>query len=233
MTGSAPPDYFRAVERAFLELRGSGMFLTPADWDLVRGWEERGIPLSVVLAGIGTALSERVRASSRMSLRDCASAVDTAFGALRRRRAGASAPSRGSGLPPGRAGASPGHLERLAAHLREWSPALGPLSDPRDAADLAAAAGEAAERLHGLGTEVDAGSARVEEALREMEDALLTRLERALAEPARQSIEAEVRKTLERYRARMPESTWREAFEKAMRRRVGKVFGLEPLTLFE
>ena len=233
MTGPAPPDYFRAVERAFLELQGGAMFLPPADWDLVRGWEQRGIPLSMVLAGIRAAFSGRVRASSRMSLRDCEAAVEGAFNALRRRRAGAGVSPQDVEAPTERAGADLTDLERIAAHLGEWTPDSGMLSDPETAADLAAVAREAAERLQGIGKGADAGSSRVQGALKEIEDALLTHLETALAESARKEIEAEVRNTLDRHRARMPESTWREAFAAAVRRRVGKKAGLGPLTLFE
>lgn len=233
MREPGPPDYFRAVERAFLKLREGAMFLPPADWDLVRDWEQRGIPLSLVLAGIRAAFSERVRASSRMSLRDCESAVEGAFRALRRRRAGAGISSRDAEAPTERAGADLTDLERIAAHLREWTPDSGILSDPGTAADLVAVARQAAERLRGFGKGVEAASSRVQGVLSEIEDALLTQLEAALAESARKEIEAEVRHMLERHRARMPESTWREAFATAVRRRVRKKAGLGPLTLFE
>ena len=100
MTGRAPPDYFRAVERAFVELRG-GMFLAPADWALVRRWEEEGVPLDVVREGIRTALGGPVRGSRRISLRDCAPAVAAAFRALGGRRGGAPPEDPSPGDGPG------------------------------------------------------------------------------------------------------------------------------------
>ena len=40
--------YFRAVESAFLELRGAPLLLSPADWRVARRWFEDGVPLALV-----------------------------------------------------------------------------------------------------------------------------------------------------------------------------------------
>lgn len=220
-----PPEYFRAVERAFVELRGSGMFLTPADWDVVCRWEERGIPLDVVLAGIRTAMSVRTRNPSRTPLGACSPAVEAAFDAVRRRRAG------GLHLSPNAGDASGPRLEQLAVRLREWAPAAAALSDPAAAGRLRAKAGAAAGRLERLQKDEGGYRAPVEDTLREIEGDLLTDLEAALRDSVRDTIEAEVRRTLEPYRARMPASTWRDACRQAFRRRVSRVFGLDQVAL--
>lgn len=215
------PEYFRAVERTFVELRGSGMFLTPADWDVVCRWEERGIPLDAVLAGIRTALTGRTRGSSRTPLAECAAAVEAAFDAVRRRQAGAPVRIRNADDAPG------GRLDRIAVHLREWTPAAEALADPAAAGALRARARAAAERLERLGKDKGGGGASAEDTLREIEGDLLAGLEAALRDAVRDEIEAEVRRTLEPYRTRMPASAWRDAFRQAFRRRVSRVFGLD------
>lgn len=223
MTGQPPPDYFRAVERTFMELRGGGMFLAPGDWDLVRRWEEQGIPLEIVRAGIREALSGRTRISLRMSLGECSAAVEAAFEATRR-RAGAA-----GGWPEAESDSR--RPERVAACLREWTPVAEALSDPETAPELRAAARLAAERLERLGKQPDPAS--VEDTLRDIEDQLLARLQVALADSVREDLEAEARRALEPYRARMPASTWRDACRRAVRRRVGRVFGLDSIGLSE
>jgi len=45
--------YYQAIAREFLRLRGAPFFLSPRDLAVVAGWEEEGIPLEVVLEGIG------------------------------------------------------------------------------------------------------------------------------------------------------------------------------------
>ena len=226
VTPRASPDYFRAVERTFLDLKGGGMFLSPADWDVVRGWEERGVPLDVALSGIRTAFSRRTRAPSRMSLGECAAAVEAAFDALRLRRSGA-----GSRSPEDNTEVRH-RLAQLADQLRKWSPAPGSFPDEKTAAELVAAASEAAAELDRLGRD-EGASAGAERVLGRIQDALLIRLQAALPDATLGEIESAVRNKLEPYRRRMPESTWRETYEQAVRRRVGQVVGFGPLTLFE
>ena len=219
---AAPDDYFRAVERTFLDLRGGDLVLSPADWDLVSRWEESGIPLEVVLSGIRATFSGKIRVSSRMPLRECARAVEAAFDAKRVRQAGAAAPRE----PAPEAGTG---LERLAGRLRSWSPGEARLANPEMAGDLVAAARDAAAQIERLGKAASA-SASAGETVQAIENDLVIRLQAALPDAAREEIETEVRNRLAPYRTRMPESTWRKTFDQAVRRRVGEFFGLGPLS---
>ena len=219
---AASDDYFRAVERAFLGSRGGGLVLSPADWDLVCRWKERGIPLDVVLSGIRATFSGKIRVSSRMPLGDCARAVEAAFDARRVRRAGAAAP--GEPAPDAEAG-----LDFLAGRLRGWSPDRARLANPNSAGDLVAAARAAAAQIERLGKPKSA-PASAGETVQAIENDLVMRLQAALPDAAREEIETEVRDKLAPYRARMPESTWRKTFDRAVRRRVGEFFGLGPLS---
>ena len=217
-----PDGYFQAVERAFLELRGGGLVLSPADWDLVRRWAERGIPLEDVLSGIRAAFSGKIRVSSRMPLGECARAVEAAFDARRVRQAGAAAPH--DAAPA--AGTDP---ERLVGRLRSWSPDRTRLANPEMAGDLVAAARDAAAQLERLGRSADA-SASAGETVQAIENDLVIRLQAALPDAAREEIETEVLGKLAPYRTRMPEANWRKTFDRSVRRRVGEFFGLGPLT---
>jgi len=219
---AAPDDYFRAVERAFLDSRGGGLVLSPADWDLVCRWKERGIPLEVVLSGIRATFSGKIRVSSRMPLGECARAVEAAFNAKRVQQAGAAAP--GGTAPDAATG-----LERLAGRLRSWSPGEARFANPELARDLVAAARDAAAQIERLGRAADA-SASAGETVQAIENDLVIRLQAALPDAAREEIETEVRDRLAPYRTRMPESTWRTTFDRAVRRRVGEFFGLGPMS---
>ena len=218
---AARDDYFRAVERAFLDSRGGGLVLSPADWDLVCRWKERGIPLDVVLSGIRATFSGKIRVSARMPLGECARAVEAAFDAKRVRQAGAAAPGETA------RDAATG-LERLAGRLRSWSPGEARLANPEMAGDLVAAARDAAAQIERLGKAADA-SASAGETVQAIENDLVIRLQAALPDAAREEIETEVLGKLAPYRTRMPESTWRKTFDRAVRRRVGEFFGLGPL----
>ena len=45
-------NYFTEIEDAFIRRRGKNLLLSPLDWALIEGWQERGIPLHVVLRAI-------------------------------------------------------------------------------------------------------------------------------------------------------------------------------------
>ena len=40
--------YFLAIEKVFVELRGSPLYLSPKDWKIARGWYDGGIPIEWV-----------------------------------------------------------------------------------------------------------------------------------------------------------------------------------------
>lgn len=74
--------YYQAVEEFFVSRRGDPLFLSNADWLLIRKWRLAGIPLRIVLRGIADALDAHAHSWSRDrkvgSLAYCASEVDAA-----------------------------------------------------------------------------------------------------------------------------------------------------------
>ena len=49
--------YFRALEEAFLRLRGKATLLSAADWQVAQGWHRSGIPIEVVVPVMETLFS--------------------------------------------------------------------------------------------------------------------------------------------------------------------------------
>jgi hypothetical protein len=45
-------NYFTEIEETFVRRRGKNLFLSPLDWALMEMWQERGIPLHIVLRSI-------------------------------------------------------------------------------------------------------------------------------------------------------------------------------------
>ena len=228
MSGQRPGDYFQEIERLFVELRAGALYLTPADWEVACGWEERGIPLSAALAGIRATLSRGRRVSPRAPLRLCSAAVETAWSALRREAAGSALrPAAADGYAPIDSTAGT-ELARLAASLREWTPRGEGISAADAAGELRSAALEAAEKVAALSGDPEPGC---EARLTEIEAELLDRIETTLAASVREQVAADASRSLAAYRSRMPESSWETARVRAVRRRVGERFGVPPLTL--
>jgi len=83
--------YYQEIARAFLERRGGPLLLSPKDQAAIAVWEEKKIPLRVVIEGIGRTfdgLKARGRATKAVSLAFCDREVEAAFAQHRDRAAG-------------------------------------------------------------------------------------------------------------------------------------------------
>jgi hypothetical protein len=45
-------NYFTEIEDTFIRRRNKHLFLSPLDWALIEGWQERGIPLHIVIRSV-------------------------------------------------------------------------------------------------------------------------------------------------------------------------------------
>src|SRR5207247_1125333 len=121
MMTAADPEaaYYQAIEEYFVSRRGDPLFLSSADWHLIRKWRQAGIPLRVVLRGIRDALDGHAHSWGRErkvgSLAYCEQEVEVA-----RERWGRSL---ALGQEPGLDAA--GALRGFARHL-ERAQGLGP-----------------------------------------------------------------------------------------------------------
>jgi hypothetical protein len=207
--------YFQSVEEFFVSRRGDPLFLSNADWTLVRQWRVEGIPLRIVLRGIGDALDAHAHSWSRarkvMSLAYCKAEVEAAR--ERWERALSLGAEEGSDLR--------GFLQGLVASLQQAG-GLGPVAeklarvtaqDVRDRADSGVSAREVEAWLAARETELVA-------AVRQDQG------ERVAA------LEAEVDRDLAPYASRMPARVLGQVREESLRRRLLESHGLPRLSLF-
>jgi hypothetical protein len=218
--------YYAEVESHFVERRGSPLFISPNEWQLVYEWEQMGVPIEVVKDGIDRVFE---RPKSRLRPRKLGYCRQTVAALYRRVR------EAGVGGRPAEA-SSPDEAESLASRLDELSDAL-----LRTAAELpagseafAATLGQAARRVRGLGPMLDPGERveNVEATLAELDRELLSGCESVVGETLRTSLEQQASSSLEPYRERMPAKVYRAALESAYRRRLRKELRLPVLSLY-
>jgi hypothetical protein len=74
--------YYQTIEEFFVSRRGDPLFLSNADWLLIRKWRRSGLPLRIALRGIADALDGHAHSWGRKrkvgSLAYCAAEVDAA-----------------------------------------------------------------------------------------------------------------------------------------------------------
>jgi hypothetical protein len=218
---SAPPPadpeaaYYQAVEEYFVSRRGDPLFLSNADWHLVRKWRTTGLPLRVVLRGIRDALDAHAHGWSRdrpvRSLAYCTHEVEAA----RERWERALALGREDGHD------ALGTLRGFADDL-ERAEGLG----PRGAEAAGRVARELRQRAEGEGL------AELSVWLGEREGELLEALRADDGATRVAAIEAEVDRSLEPYRERMPARVLDQLRQESLARRLLEAHGIPRLSLF-
>jgi hypothetical protein len=215
--GASDPEaeYYQAVEEYYVSRRGDPLFLSNAEWNLVRRWRLAGLPLRVVLRGIRDALDAHAHGWSRdrkvKSLSYCVHEVDAA----RERWERALALGKEEGLDWAAA------LRGFATDL-ERARDLGPRARPL-ALELAREMRERAEagRLEAVSAWLGDREARLLDAIAADDGP-----ERGVA------VEAEVDRGLERWRARMPARVVEQLRRESLARRRLEAHGLPRLSLF-
>lgn len=208
--------YYQAIEEFFVSHRGDPLFLSNADWLLIREWRVAGIPLRVALRGIADALDAHAHSWSRDrkvgSLRYCAAEVEAARERWERALAGGDEEiDAGSALDrlesalaaaTGLGQASRATLDEILKELRE-----GRSGATRRAADW-------------------------ESWLRGSERTLIEALRGEEGAGAVARLESEIDAELSPYRQRMPARVARQIREDAVARRLLEAHGLPRLSLF-
>ena len=207
--------YYQEVEEYFVSRRGDPLFLSNADWNLVRKWRLAGLPLRVVLRGIRDALDAHAHGWSRDrkvgSLAYCAHEVDAA----RERWERALVLGRDEG-----GGGAAAALEAFACDLERASvpPSARPVAD--------AIARELRERRGDDGLETLTGW------LAQCEERLLRALAAAESGERRAALDAEVDAALAPWRGRMPAPVLEQLRRESLARRRLESYGLPRLSLF-
>lgn len=208
--------YYQTIEEFFVSRRGDPLFLSNADWLLIRKWRGAGVPLRIVLRGIADALDSHAHSWGRDrkvgSLAYCAAEVEAARERWQR--------ALSLGGP---------EQEDAAGFLAAYAEAL------ERAAGLGAASRAVADDLAGalVARAREVSSTRdLEEWLRGRESVLLEALRRDMGPVAVGAIEAEVERDLAPYASRMPARVLAQIREQSVARRVLEVHALGRLSLF-
>jgi biotin-(acetyl-CoA carboxylase) ligase len=215
-------NYYAEVESYFVGRRGSPLFITPGEWDLVWRWEQLGIPLEVVKEGIDRVFERPKTLSRPRRLGYCRQTVEAAF----RRFREASLGGRTGGEVEEGSGAR-SHLGEISARLRdlaaEWS------DRNREYARFLERTADAVQSWCERGGEAQG---EVERDLFALDDALIAGSEPVLGEAVRGELRREAEISLESYRERMPEKIYQAALESAYRRRLRRKLGLPTMSLY-
>jgi hypothetical protein len=207
--------YYQSIEEFFVSHRGDPLFLSNADWHLIRKWRQEGIPLRVVLRGIRDALDGHAHSWSRDrkvgSLAYCEMEVEAA------RERWARAIAHGGEAVPDPTTVLLGCMRAL-----ETARGLG----PRGESAVRTIAEALRQKAGGLDVKEIEGWLSVHEAM------LLAALGADAGPERTAALQAEVDAALEPYRDRMPARVLDQIRRDSLARRALEAHGLPRLSLF-
>ncbi len=224
--------YYAAVEKHFVALRGSPLFISPREWQLIDRWRQQQIPLRVVKQGLDRAFerSKPNRPIRRLSY--CRQTVEANYRRFREAVAGSRSVDEPNGTDPTEVQA---YLSRLKGELvraaEKVDAARQPLVDAIDDAVRRIGALASQHSQHSLQAD-GMGLEEIERELDAVERSLLQAAESILKPEDRQRCLDEAERLLQDYRARMPSDVFESASRAAYLKRVRSIFGLPPLSLF-
>ncbi len=86
-------NYYTEIEETFVRRRGRNLLLSPIDWALIEGWQERGIPLHVALRAIENVFDgfdKKPKARTIKGLLYCREEIEAQYEEWQRSQAGKS-----------------------------------------------------------------------------------------------------------------------------------------------
>ncbi len=237
-------NYFTEIEEEFVKRRGSHMLVSPLDWSLMEGWQQRGVPLHVVLRGINNSFDGYDQKTSRgrkvNSLLYCQQEIEALFQEFCDSRVGGDSVSvESNGATKGNEEESslPFTRKTINDFLREHQQHLGELSD-RNKGNQALK--ETLERVslrleqivEDLQTAKTFSPEALETDLTMIEEVILDGLKEAVTEAELKEIRREGNLKLREYKKSMGKEVYEQTLGNYVARRLREKFGVPRLSLF-
>jgi hypothetical protein len=231
-------NYFTEIEETFIRRRGKNLLLSPLDWALIESWQEREVPLHIVLRGI-----ERVfdtidkhpnRKRSVKSLFYCKEEIEAQFAEWLESQVGKnSQQSAVSSQQSETNGANSAKSElfsqeAIETHLQNISADLSQAINRAADGDLR----ETLERVLNRLTEIDGNyesAEKLEESLEKL-DALID--ESLLKTSDTEHLKADTEKNLASYRGKMEKDVFQRTFDLMILKKLREEAEIPRLSLF-
>lgn len=230
-------NYFSEIEELFIRRRGRNLLLSPLDWALIETWQERAVPLHIILGAIEKVFDgvEKQPAAAQKrpikSLTYCREEIETQHAAWLERQVGkngdAAQTSESDVQSPESEDSNLFSGETIAAHFERVS---AQLNDARRQADgkLRAVLDEVSKQLSAFESDWRT-TENLERALEKLDELIDETL---LEEFANDEAKFEIKKQLAAYRPNMEESVYERTFDLMLLKRLREQRQVPRLGLF-
>ena len=221
-------NYFTEIEDAFVRRRGKNLLLSPLDWALIEGWQERGVPLHVVLRAIETVFDgfEKQPNQNRTikSLFYCREEVEAQFAEWSAAQVG----GHGDGTATALLDESTISREKVIEHIEKAKGALIDINDENLREDIDRATARLNELLVNLGEDLE----YIDQTLYDIESfldrAMLTNTETEHLKKLKKEVTAQ----LKLYKSAMDKDAYKNTFDLMLLKCLREDLGVPRLGLF-
>lgn len=219
-------NYFTEIEETFVRRRGKHLFLSPLDWAMIEAWQDRGIPLHIVIRSIEAVFDiydkqpVSMRSRSIKTLFYCREEIEARYQEWLSSQTGRSNDADDN--------ASAFSVEAVADHIERSIASLKTVT----AASLQEDIGRVVNRLEELAASLTGDFETLDKALSDIEK-LLDRTMLTNWEPSHlRMLEKEIAGQLRAYKAEMEKNVYKNTFELMLLKRLREEAGIPRLGLF-
>ena len=218
-------NYFTEIEDTFVRRRGKHLFLSPLDWALIEGWQDRGIPLHIVLRSIESVFDvfdrQPVGTRTIKSLFYCREEIEAQYSEWLTSQTGASGSGELERDTPFSPAAVLAHIDNAVEQLRV-------VEAPGMAEDIDRAISRLTELQKNVPSDAETTDKTLGDIERLLERAMLANWDR----PRLKSAEQEIARQLREYKTEMEPSAYKSTFELMLLKRLRDEAGIPRLGLF-
>ena len=213
-------NYFTEIEETFIRRRGKHLLLSPLDWSLIESWQEKGIPLKVVLRGIENVFDafdkNPHRARTIKSLTYCRDEIESLYAAWLETQVGKNGRSEKTIRPKSEKEPEADKTEFFPVEtIEHYLEQIGRSIDRAKAGTdgkLRRVLEEAGEKIS-VHKQKKTDAERLEAALNELENLIDRTLLETCDRKSLNEYERRIKKELAKYKSKMEPEAYRKTFE--------------------
>jgi paraquat-inducible protein B len=219
-------NYFSEIEDSFIRRRGKGLLLSPFDWALMEVWQERGIPLHIVLRGIEIVFDNHDRSNKKKrsvkGLAFCREEIEVQFSEWQESQIGKPAEAEVAVVD------DEFSRDKIDSHISKVICQLLKFNHP----ELAETISRAIDRLNALLQNPSDNFEQTEASLSDIENFISAGLKQNAKLEHLKETSAEVQKQLSIYKSKMETSVYQTTFDIMLLKKLRNVYEIPRLSLF-
>ncbi len=217
-------NYFTEIEDTFIRRRGKNLFLSPIDWAMIESWQDRGIPMHIVIRSINSVFDiydkQPVGTRTIKSLIYCREEIEVQFAEWSRSQAGKSETSSSEEAAYS--------VDEIAAHITKSIETLKAIPNDELKEDISRSVARLEELKSNLTDNFELIDGTLSDIEKLLERAMLTNWPKEHLK----LLEKEAAAQLKAYKAEMEPEAYKNTYDLMLLKRLREEAGVPRLGLF-